>query len=364
MGNFIKLMLYAGAEPNEFKKCELEMRRANQKRLMFYLTIACVFLVVMTGLACVNENFSQNFLVYSLPFVACLALLITTASFPNSTGKLLTLYIFLFMATLYIMAIVLGTTHSKNAPATTFIVFMVLLPLLFTMRPIRNILYISLFDGLYLFSAYEVKDISVARIDILNGAVFGVVSAIVSTYMMTVLVDNAIVRSKLFTASETDLNTSLRNRNAYENHMQDYPLRCSTTLCCVYVDVNGLHELNNTKGHAEGDKMLQIVADKLQAEFGEDTYRVGGDEFVAFVLDESHEDTQKRIAHFCMAVEMEGYSVAVGAATLSAGGIDINFLVKTAEQRMYMAKEEYYRKNSGEVRNYKEMDELEDIPNG
>ena len=38
-----------------------------------------------------------------------------------------------------------------------------------------------------------------------------------------------------------------------------------------------------------------------------------------------------------------GYSVAVGTATHSAGGIDMEVLVKSAETRMYLAKEENYR---------------------
>lgn len=59
------------------------------------------------------------------------------------------------------------------------------------------------------------------------------------------------------------------------------------SLSCVYVDVNGLHELNNASGHEKGDQMLQTVALELQGRFGRDNcYRTGGDEFVAFVQDE------------------------------------------------------------------------------
>ena len=42
-------------------------------------------------------------------------------------------------------------------------------------------------------------------------------------------------------------------------------------------------------------------------------------------------------------VDEAGYSVAVGTATHSAGGIDMEVLVKSAETRMYLAKEEHYR---------------------
>ena len=41
-------------------------------------------------------------------------------------------------------------------------------------------------------------------------------------------------------------------------------------------------------------------------------------------------------------VEEAGYSVAVGTASHSVGGIDIDALVKKAEQRMYLDKSRHY----------------------
>ena len=52
---------------------------------------------------------------------------------------------------------------------------------------------------------------------------------------------------------------------------------------CVYIDANGLHELNNERGHEAGDLMLRFVADSLMEQFPKGSlYRVGGDEFVVF----------------------------------------------------------------------------------
>ena len=45
---------------------------------------------------------------------------------------------------------------------------------------------------------------------------------------------------------------------------------------------------------------------------------------------------------FVRQVEEAGYSVAVGTASHSAGGIDIDALVKKAEQRMYLDKSRHY----------------------
>ena len=68
---------------------------------------------------------------------------------------------------------------------------------------------------------------------------------------------------KVSILSETDLLTGLFNRNSYEQKLKTYSSMCNQVLPCVYVDVNGLHELNNTRGHAAEDKMLPF-ADKTK----------------------------------------------------------------------------------------------------
>lgn len=348
MADFIQLLLYAGAKKEEFKKCVAEIGRANQKRLSTYLIFACVILATLTAASCVVDGMMKNFLVYAIPFVICLALLIYTTSSPDKIGMELTVCIYVFITTIFAVGIILGTVNSPDHPATTFNVLLVLVPLLFTMRPVKNLANIVFYDTVFLICVSKFKSGPVVTLDRINALVFGFVSIVVSSMLMTTMIENAVVRAKLRTVAESDLNTGLKSRNAYEKHMFEYPMHCTNTLCCVYVDVNGLHELNNTKGHAEGDRMLQIVAQKLQDEFGqEDTYRVGGDEFVAFILDDSHESMQERVNRFMRSVEAEGYSVAVGTATHSAGGIDVAALVKTAEQRMYMAKSEHYRQMPG-----------------
>ena len=137
----------------------------------------------------------------------------------------------------------------------------------------------------------------------------------------------------------TDLLTNLKNRNAYEQILAQYESELPGCLSCVYADANGLHELNNSQGHAAGDKMLQTVADALVEFFGrENVYRIGGDEFLVFseadlgCVSEKASAAQKR-------VEAAGYHVSLGAAS---GGENAVAAVKAAEQRMYEDKRRYY----------------------
>lgn len=346
MVEYIKrLLLYAGAVPEEYKTCRSDINRINRKRLTGYLRVAAGVCFVMMLLSLMLDIISENFLSYAGMTLCSVLMILVLSIFGEKNRWVTPLCIVLFNTLLGGVGIVIGTINSPTKQATTAIVLIVLLPMLFIVSPVWNILQTLIYDVLFIVFAIYAKQLQGARMDIVNAVAFFFIAAILSTYNMISLVESVITTRKLHDAAERDLNTGLRNRNAYESEAQEYSLRCTKTLSCAYADVNGLHALNNAKGHAEGDRMLQIVGQKLVEAFGQDdAYRVGGDEFIAFVLDKSNEYMCECIKRFTDAVEREGYSVAVGTATQSAGSIDVDVLVKTAEQHMYVAKQEYYSK--------------------
>ena len=102
--------------------------------------------------------------------------------------------------------------------------------------------------------------------------------------------------------------------------------------------------MNNTRGHEAGDRMLQFIAEKLQEQFGKkDTYRIGGDEFVAFVMDCSLNQLQKKIDIVVEAVEEETYHISIGYDTGFGSEMDMDTPIKNAEKRMYEAKKLFYQ---------------------
>lgn len=144
------------------------------------------------------------------------------------------------------------------------------------------------------------------------------------------------VKEKMAT---TDLLTNLKNRNAYEQILSQYNSKLPDSLSCIYADANGLHELNNSQGHAAGDRMLKTVAAVFVGFFGqENVYRIGGDEFLVFVEMDLEDATKKAFAAKERAGEA-GYHVSVGAALCREDAVAA---VKEAEQRMYEDKKRYY----------------------
>lgn len=338
------LLFYGGVDPEVYRDCREEIWKENREKLFFFLSVSILFLLIALVVCCLVKSLTAGFVIYLVGLAVCFGLICAVQNFPDN-HMVTALSADVFMGMLYLMGIYLGTIAYPNEPAICFHVFAVLLPMLFTRPAIGNILRTALYEGIFIGCVFWFKTPDVLALDLLNAFLFGAAACVLSTYYVRALTDNVMARCKLKVIAETDLNTQIPNRNAYENHMQDYPLRCANTLSCVYVDVNGLHELNNTKGHDAGDVMLKTVAQEMVKTFGiKDSYRIGGDEFVAFVVDEDPRMVRERMRALEANVEADGYSVAVGCATCSAGGIQMEALIKQAETRMYDAKNEYYRK--------------------
>lgn len=137
--------------------------------------------------------------------------------------------------------------------------------------------------------------------------------------------------------------TGIYNRYCYERTIEDIYKLDKKTVSCIYIDVDGLHELNNAEGHEAGDKMLCFVADNMAALWGrENTFRIGGDEFISFEFDVPEEATLKEVERLKSKIEEAGYSASIGCVTDDIKGINIQEFIKWAESRMYDAKRRHY----------------------
>ncbi|SFC26139.1 GGDEF domain-containing protein [Butyrivibrio sp. YAB3001] len=146
-----------------------------------------------------------------------------------------------------------------------------------------------------------------------------------------------------------DALTGLQNRNRYEYFCQHLQ-QGTEGIACIYFDVNGLHELNNTQGHLAGDNMLKTIANIISTEFGENnTYRIGGDEFVAFRYERDEALVRKDLAKVEKKVIDNGYHVACGLA-MATPDKKLLAVIKLAEEEMYENKRKYYESIGKEMR--------------
>lgn len=142
-----------------------------------------------------------------------------------------------------------------------------------------------------------------------------------------------------------DAMTGLRNRNCYEHSLESYGEKPTDTLCCLYIDANGLHELNNSLGHAAGDAMLISIGTSLKTLFSpQDCYRIGGDEFLVFCTGYDKVQLSQRIDQLKERMTLSGYAISIGVAWLNES-FDVKDMVSIAEKEMYEAKRLYYERS-------------------
>ena len=119
----------------------------------------------------------------------------------------------------------------------------------------------------------------------------------------------------------------------------------------LVLDLDNFKDLNDTKGHDLGDKLLVEVARRLGSFVGESNTlaRIGGDEFVILLTSIQDEEgaaaTARRVqalfAHPFMIEAEECYSSAsIGVALYPEDGSDADTLLKCADSAMYHAKRE------------------------
>ena len=148
--------------------------------------------------------------------------------------------------------------------------------------------------------------------------------------------------------------TGLLNRNYFERTIENLDKNEYRNVACVYIDANGLHNINNRFGHEAGDNMIKAVAQALQSKFGSDkTYRIGGDEFVAFTFGDSEKQIEENIESIKNDIEKQGYSISYGVS-FSEVSTNAERFIKQAERNMLDNKYSYYHKKS--VENNKDDD--------
>jgi diguanylate cyclase (GGDEF)-like protein/PAS domain S-box-containing protein len=118
----------------------------------------------------------------------------------------------------------------------------------------------------------------------------------------------------------------------------------------LFLDIDRFKCINDTQGHATGDKLLQSVAKRLQKLLREsDTVaRLGGDEFVIVLSAVKHEQdishvTQEIMRALSMPFEIGELEIfisgSIGIAISPLDGHDVGILLRNADTAMYVAKE-------------------------
>lgn len=169
-----------------------------------------------------------------------------------------------------------------------------------------------------------------------------IVGAILLSYLAYISWYLISARRGVYRMSITDQGTGLMNRVAYEKCLRKSDQRVIAPAACIYIDANGLHEINNERGHEAGDQLLHAVAERLREQFPrDDLYRVGGDEFVVFPAPAAEAEYEARMRAVSESLAAQGYSISYGIAVCEAAN-GLRELVREADEKMLGSKRAYY----------------------
>ena len=163
-----------------------------------------------------------------------------------------------------------------------------------------------------------------------------------------------------------DLLTNALNRNAFMDVLSQFRPGQYASAGIIYIDINGMKEINDFYGHHQGDKILITTVAKVFNLFKPDElFRIGGDEFVIITYDLTETDFYEKFNLlrniFCEKTNLP-FSIATGSCWVKSPS-DLNSLLQQADSAMYTDKKKFYYGKEKTSRYRHDLDDILNLAN-
>ena len=243
------------------------------------------------------------------------------------------------------------------ADPTVFMTFSLTVPLSFFLFPSIYTIIVAVADAV-IFSIMASVSASIGPM--INLSIFIIFQLVlgISFLRLKMRLAERIVKEQ--ENAEIDVLTGFPNRRAYINdikRLSEAPAQ--DALAYLAIDINELKEVNDSRGHEAGDKLIVGAAACIEQCFGSlgRMYRIGGDEFA--VVFSAGGDMEARLKEYerCMGSwsEQNGMKLSTSygyVCRTEFPDADIAELARVADKRMYEAKARYYQNDGRDRRRY------------
>ena len=162
---------------------------------------------------------------------------------------------------------------------------------------------------------------------------------------------NERLRHELADQVVRDAGTGLLNRRYVFETLPDMAETCGrdgSPLSVILMDLDYFKDVNDTYGHAVGDRVLQVVAAAMSEAAGDTVVaRFGGEEFIVLLPGVDASEAAERaeaIRAACAGASVQAregevaVTVSAGVATSTSGDVEPSKLIEAADKALYAAK--------------------------
>jgi diguanylate cyclase (GGDEF)-like protein len=167
-------------------------------------------------------------------------------------------------------------------------------------------------------------------------------------------VERRAAEERLAYLARYDSLTGLANRELFRDQLAKSLKDARRDDCLVgilYIDLDGFKNVNDSHGHDIGDRLLTLVAERLQScvRHGDTVGRLGGDEFAIVIARMAEADDADLVAaqvveQLARPFDLDGretlITASIGISIYPIDGTDANVLLKNADTAMYQGKEQ------------------------
>ncbi len=171
---------------------------------------------------------------------------------------------------------------------------------------------------------------------------------------------NLDLQEKTNKYANTDTLTTLYNHRGFQEALANELAKCednSTPLSIVMFDINNISKINRELGHAKGDEVIKLLAEKIKQNIrsNDKAGRYGGDE-LAVILPNTTTADAKYLAEYityclscCFVDDVGPVKVSVGISTYPENTKDQEKLLILAEQAMYISRARGYKEGMSAI---------------